>query len=81
LLPNVSDTQEVAKNKLAEAKKLIIDNYNWQLDSSARAGYNVSNFKYITPSQKKSNKTTTTSTPVKTPAPTTAWVQRRRQPK
>ena len=51
LLPDVSDTPEVAKNKLEQTKKLIIENYNWQLDSSARAWYNVSNFKYITPKQ------------------------------
>lgn len=85
LLPDVSDTPEVAKNKLAEAKKLIVENYNWQLDSAARAGYNVSNYKYITPSQQKS--TTTQQAPVKwttkkqPKAPTVTWVQRRRQPK
>jgi hypothetical protein len=37
LLPDVSDTPEVARKKLDAAKALIIDNYNGQLDSSARA--------------------------------------------
>ena len=72
LLPDVSDTKEVAKNKLAEAKKLITENYNWQLDSSARAWYNVSNFNYITPTQ-----TAKATTPTKTTAPvTTTWAWR-----
>lgn len=66
LLPDVSDTPAVAKNKLAEAKKLIVENYNWQLDSAARAGYNLSNYKYITPKQTTKNPVS----PITTPTPT-----------
>ncbi len=71
LLPDISDTPEVAKKKLDAAKELIVNNYNWQLDSSARAWYNVSKYQYLPPF---TNKNTTQNTTQSTPAPAqTGW--------
>lgn len=68
MLPDVGDTPEVAQWKLDNVKKLLVDNYNWQLDTYARWQYDVSNFNYI-PSVDSVFK------PSVAPATKTTWVK------
>lgn len=44
LLPNVSDSEEVANSKIQNIKNLVKDFYNWQIEQYWNAKFNVSDF-------------------------------------
>lgn len=47
MLPNISDTPDVAKQKIAIVKQLLADEKTAQIETLAKSGYNVS--KFMTP--------------------------------
>ena len=65
MLPQISDTPEIAKNKLLNVKNMLSDKYDWYLRDFANTWYNVSKFSWSQKSQTSTPQQPTT-TPVKT---------------
>lgn len=77
MLPKLGDTPDVAQKKLENVKDMILSEYNSQLNNSAKANYNVSEFNYIpskdavftssTVKESPNTETTKTDTTIETP--------------
>ncbi len=47
MLPKLTDSYDVAQNKLAGVRKMLADKYNGYLTDYANSGYDVSNFTQV----------------------------------
>lgn len=47
MLPKLTDTPEVAQNKLEWVRTMLTEKYNWYIRDYAKSGYDVSNYWFL----------------------------------